>query len=359
MYEPTPEVTNDGWRVTTPAKAGFNTTRINELTQWIKENHRYHNTHAVLIAQDTRLVYELYLDGEDGGYGKLMFTLDSIHDLRSITKSINALLMGIALKDNFDRALSTPVTELFMNQGLNFQPGSDQITLFHILTMSVGYQWDQWIIPFSDPGNDRTKLAFVKDPVKTIINLPITHKPGTHWNYNGGLTELLGRFIENITGRRLERFARQTLFEPLSISNFQWIKAENWQPEGWAIASAGLRMRLRDMAKIGSLVLNGGRWQGRQIVPDQWIKLCVEPPIRASQRIASGVFDYGFQWWPGRSNSIPGYKMVAGFGLGGQQLLIVPDLRLIIAVFAGNYTRGGQDLFGWITDQVVFALRTN
>jgi CubicO group peptidase (beta-lactamase class C family) len=116
-------------------------------------------------------------------------------------------------------------------------------------------------------------------------------------------------------------------------------------------------MRARDLAKIGSLVLHDGVWDNQRIVSSEWIQLSIQRHVMESIEGARGIYGYGFQWWPGRSNSIPTYKIIAGFGLGGQQLLVVPELHLVVTVFAGNYDRHGQNLFNWVLDRVAFAHR--
>ena len=163
--------------------------------------------------------------------------------------------------------------------------------------------------------------------------------------------------IEQKTGKRLRDFANEVLFEPLGINNFEWWGRRNWNPKGRPRASAGLRMRARDLAKVGSLVLHDGLWGNRRIVPSKWIQLSIQRHVKESIQGARGNYGYGFQWWPGHSNSIPRYKIIAGFGLGGQQLLVVPELHLAVTVFAGNYDRHGQNLFNWVLDRVVFAHR--
>ena len=347
----------DGWPVTSPGEAGLDSRSLAEITAWIEEIYEYQNTHAVLIESAGQLVYELYLKGQDGVFGERVFNAHSLHDLRSISKSVTSLLLGIALQGDYQQALATPVADLFKDRDIAFAPGAESITLFHVLTMTAGLEWDQWTLPFHDPQNDEHRLYLAADPIAEVLERPLLDSPGESWVYSSGLTELLVEIIEQKTSRRFREFANDTLFGPLGITNYEWYGSRHWQGEGRPGAAWGLRMRARDLARIGSLVLHDGLWQGQRVVPSEWIKLSTHRHVEESIVGARGRYGYGFQWWPGRSNAIPSYDIIAGFGNGGQQLLIVPQLQLSVTVLAGNYSRAGQNSFNWFLDRIVSAHR--
>jgi CubicO group peptidase (beta-lactamase class C family) len=357
MLNTIPLQLQDGWSIASPVEANLDVQSLSDLTRWIEETYEYHNTHAVLIEHAGHLIYELYLDGEDGNAGHRKFNVNSLHDLRSISKSVTSLLLGIAFDGDYEKTLSTPITEFFKNTEINFKAAAKAITLHHVLTMTAGFEWDQWTLPNSNPLNSQTQLYMSEDPVAFTLGRSVISPPGSHWVYNSGLTELLVAVIEQKTGKPLREFATEVLFEPLGINNFEWWGGRHWNPKGRPSGAWGLRMRARDLAKIGSLVLHDGVWGNQRIVSSQWIQLSIQRHVMESTQSARGAYGYGFQWWPGRSNSIPTYKIIAGFGLGGQQLLVVPELHLVVTVFAGNYDRHGQDLFNWVLDRVAFAHR--
>jgi len=359
----------DGWPVASPGEAHLDARSLSDLTQWIEETYEYQNTHAVLIEHAGHLVYELYLEGQDSRFdgstrnrlfsslGNRVFNVNSLHDLASVSKSVTSLLLGIALRGDYERTLATPITEYFKDQGITFGVGTEAVTLQHVLTMTAGLEWDV-TLPYSDPRNDNHKLFFmVENPIELVLGRRVTDPPGTVWNYNNGLTELLGTIIEQKTGKRLDVFAAEALFEPLGITNFEWVGPPSWQPKGRPSAAGGLRMRARDLAKIGSLSLHNGVWNNRQIVSPEWIQLSSQHHVNEVDRWSRGIYGYGFQWWPGRSNSIPTYRIIAGFGSGGQQLLVVPERHLVVTVFAGNYNRHRQDLFNWVLGRIAMAHR--
>ena len=357
MLNTIPLQLQDGWPIASPDETYLDARSLSDLTRWIEETYEYQNTHAVLIEHAGHLVYELYLKGQDGVFGDRVFNVNSLHDLRSISKSVTSLLLGIALRGDYEGALASPVTDFFKGQDIKFGDGAETIKLIDVLTMTAGFEWDQWTLPNDNPKNDETQQYMSNDPVAFTLGRRVINPPGTVWTYNSGLTELLVPIIEQKTGKRFREFAAEVLFGPLGITNFEWYGSWHWQPEGRPGSAWGLRMRARDLAKIGSLVLHDGVWNNQRIVSSQWIQLSIKRHVMESVRSGRGAYGYGFQWWPGRSNSIPGYNIIAGFGLGGQQLLVVPELHLVVTVFAGNYDRHGQDSFNWVLDRVAFAHR--
>ena len=363
MFSTKPKRLNDGWSIASPAEASMDAGDLDDLTAWIRQTYEYQKLHAVLIAQAGRLVYETYLEGPDESPYQpsefRRFDVDTLHDLQSISKSVTALLAGIAFEGDYETALATPITALLDDNRYEFDEGAERITLQHVLTMSAGYEWDAWTYPWEDPRNSNRQIYMATDPIAALVKMPLEFEPGSHWEYNNGLTELLAAILERRTGQRIDAYAREVLFDPLGINRFEWWGQENWQPAGWPSAAGGLRLRARDLARIGWLVQNGGAWQGQQIVPVDWIRRCTESHMSEAWEGPRGNYGYGYQWWIGHSNSIPRYNIVAGFGNGGQQLLLVPERQLVVVVFAGNYGRYNHALFNWVLDRVVFAHRPN
>jgi CubicO group peptidase (beta-lactamase class C family) len=159
------------------------------------------------------------------------------------------------------------------------------------------------------------------------------------WNYNGGGVWLLGRILERVSGLPLDQFAKEALFEPLSIKDWAWERFPNGDPN----AAGGLQLRPRDLAKFGQLVLDDGVWQRRQIVSAGWIKQMTtrQSPAGTWFSFARG---YGYLWWLGRSSiDRQDIDWIGSLGWGGQRLYVVPQRSLVIAVTAGAYgsSQGG------------------
>ena len=141
--------------------------------------------------------------------------------------------------------------------------------------------------------------------------------------------------IFNLTGQRLDEYARTRLFEPLGITDFEWLgPSGDWTPDNPG-ASWGLRLRARDLAKIGSVYLHGGQWKGQQVVPASWVDRSMTPHVTVGGRFTG----YGYQWWVG--TVLSSEEVIAGVGLGDQRLFILRDeQRLAVTIFAGRYDGG-------------------
>ena len=174
----------------------------------------------------------------------------------------------------------------------------------------------------------------MRDPFRFVLEQPVVLEPGKSFNYSGGATALLGAIVERASGEKLEAFARKSLFEPLDIEDFEWVL----MPNGQVAAASGLRLRPRDLAKLGQLFLTGGTWKDRRVVSSRWL----EESVRARLYLETNL-SYGYQWWLGRS-AVAGRQVewIAGFGLGGQRLYIVPEYQLVAVTSAGLYTSPTQ-----------------
>src|SRR5262249_32300103 len=160
------------------------------------------------------------------------------------------------------------------------------------------------------------RMHMARDPCRYVLGLPATTPPGQDFFYNTGALTLLSAIMRKTTGGPLDEFARANLFEPMGITAFEWNRVK-----GDSDAGGGLRLRPRDMAKIGQLVLAGGRWDDRQIVPKTWIDASTAPRIEAT-----GAFFYGYLWWLGRSlHNGREVQWVGALGRGGQSIRIVPE----------------------------------
>jgi CubicO group peptidase (beta-lactamase class C family) len=201
--------------------------------------------------------------------------------------------------------------------------------------MSSGIEWDE-ARPWNDPKNDEPYLGSEPDPLRYVLAKPIVAPADLIWNYNGGGTDLLGAVIARVSGKALEVFANEALFEPLGITDWEWQHYQNKKIS----AAAGLRLRPRDAAKIGQLVLAHGAWNGKQIVSAEWIAQATTPRLQAI-----GLFFYGYQWWFGRT-LVDGrdVKWVSAMGRGGQRLFIVPEFDLVVMTTSGLYTSPRQGL---------------
>ena len=273
--------------------------------------------HAVLALQAGKPVLERFYEGSDENWGQSLghvaFKPETLHDLRSVTKSVVGILYGIAL----DRRLVPPpeaplLAEFPEYPDLAGDPQRQQLRIEHALNMSLGLEWDEKL-PYTNPENSEIAMEKAPDRYRFILERPVVAAPGTQWIYGGNAPALLGRIIVTGAGKSLPDFAREALFEPLGIAVFEWAAGRDHVPS----AASGLRLRPRDLARIGELVRNGGVWNGRQIVSRAWIDALVRPAIQTGDGL-----DYGRQWFLGEAPVVgTPQRWIGGFGNGGQRLL--------------------------------------
>jgi CubicO group peptidase (beta-lactamase class C family) len=279
------------------------------------------NVHSVLVARGGKLVFERYFKGSDEINGR------RVESVAFDTKSVASLALGIAIDRGLIRSVNEPIFSFFPELSDLRSPEKDRIQLVHALTMTMGLKWVE-AIPSNEDDNDEVRMHMASDPCRYVLGLPSTAPAGQEYFYNTGALTLVSAIVRKATGRPLDEFARETLFQPLGITSVEWVRVK-----GDSDAGGGLRLRPRDMAKIGQLVLASGRWNDNQIVSKAWIETSTAPKIEAT----GGQF-YGYLWFLGRS--LPnGHEVhwVGALGRGGQSIRIVPELDLVVVVTAGYY----------------------
>ena len=330
----------DGWPVAAPEQAGMDSTILSGIgprfAGWPEAS-----AHAVVVARHGTLIYEQYFSGEDWRWadplGTLVFDATVKHDLKSITKSVTSLLVGIGVDRGWIADINTSVFTYFPDHSDTQSPEKDRITLEHLLTMSAGLAWNE-SLPWSDPANNERQMDDTVDPYRYALERPVVTQPGRVYNYCGAAPILLQGVLQRTSGKPLDELAREALLEPLSITDVEWTRF----PSGDVRGHGGLRLRPRDLAKLGQLVLDRGMWQGKQIISADWIAESTSPQINGES-----IFFYGYLWWLGRflveRREI---RWIAGFGNGGQRVYVVADLDLVVAVNAGAY--GAPQIVGEI-----------
>jgi len=301
------------------------------------------NLHGVVVVRHGALVYEHYFAGEDEQWGRplgrVAYDAGKLHDLRSLTKSVTSLVVGIALDRGWIKNVDASVFSFFPEYGELRTPEKDDITLRHLLTMSAGFAWTDPSMSYGNQADTESLMIRAPDPYRYLLELPLATPPGQSYHYNSGETSLLAAVLQKASGKGFDVLAQEVLFDPLGISDVEWMRYANGDP----IAGWGLRMRPRDVAKVGQLMLDHGKWHGKQIVPEAWIAQSTIPQFNGE-----GLFFYGYQWWLGRSLiERREIDWIAGVGLGGQRLFIVPDRDLVVAVTAGLYKSPLQGQVGF------------
>jgi CubicO group peptidase (beta-lactamase class C family) len=346
----TPIANGDGWPIARPESVGLDSKQLCKLDKFIAQ-WKDANIHAVVVARSGKLVMERYYTGPDERLGEPIGTIayapDVKHDLRSISKSVTSLLVGIALRAAKFPDLDSPVMDRFPEYASLRRPDNERITFRHLLTMSSGLKWDE-STPYSNPANSERQMDDAADPIRYVLEQPVIAPPGSVYSYNGGNTILLAAVLTKVTVKRLDEYAKEKLFDPLGITDVEWV---NLPSTGQPYAPAGLRLRPRDSAKLGQLMVADGVWNDTQILPSGWTGTSMKPRINGES-----LYYYGYQWWLGRTmRNEQSLHWAAGVGYGGQRLYAVPDLDLVVMITAGHYGGPLQALipFGIFTKVVL------
>lgn len=334
-----PPARDDGWKTTNADSLGVDSARLAILTESIRAWPEL-GVHAILIERDSRLIYEEYFDGFDERWGQPLgrasMTVESKHDLRSVTKSVVSALVGIAHGEGKIQSLDQPVVQWFPEYPELDVPDRRRVTLAHILSMTSGFEWNE-DVPYNDPRNDEIRMTQDSQPLRYALSRPFAVDPGSDFTYNGGLTQVMAAVLVRATKTSLQEYARTKLFEPLGITDVEWMGDLAGMPS----AASGLRLRARDAAKLGSLYLNGGKWNGKQVIPGDWVELSTRRHFRFRPRTgadAGGEFGYGYFWWYSCYPTASGLvEARSAIGNGQQRIFVLPGLNMVVTIFAGRY----------------------
>jgi len=310
------------------------------------------NIDSLIIIQNDKLILEKYFRG---------WERDKLHACFSVTKSVTSALIGIAIEKGLIKDVDLKLTDIFTDyQELeNMSEKKKSITLENVLTMTVGYRWNELSVPYkNDDGswnteNDIVKLHInAKDFIKYVLDLPLINDPGEKFTYNTGCSILLSGIIEKETGKSAEEFAAENLFTPLGIKKWRWSKS----PNGTTDTGGGLFLHPADMAMFGYLFLKHGKMNGVQIIQEDWIRKSTARHIEIP-----GKGEYGYQWWrfkkstKNKSSDMINSSYYA-VGIGGQTIFVVPDADLVVVSTADNLLHKGKNIFSAFFEQIIPSL---
>ena len=321
-----PEKIDDGWDVSSLADEGLNTALIELLIRKCLDGKTFPKTDSVLIARNGKLVLEEYFHRQ---------TREKQHTLQSATKSVTSMLVGIAIERGEIEGVEQLVYPIFPEyKGRKWIDEEYDITLKDVLTMTGGLDWDETSLPFTNPKNDNTAMNLSGDWIGYTLDKGRAFKPGEKFVYCSGLSILLGGIIKNSTGMYADEYAEKHLLGPLGITEYMWIKSPQWIRH----TGGGLSLRPMDLLKLGQVMLDGGTWKGKRILPEKWTKDSLEEHARIHEKI-----QYGYQWWLYTFKTPNGpVKTAMGMGYGGQYIMIAPTLNLVAVTTAHNFKGAGK-----------------
>ncbi len=362
-YNP-PQDGEAGLKVGSLEQVGMNPQVVGGVMNCIYAN-KYDQVHSILVYKDSLLVFEEYTEGNkfkwDGLYHygeRIKWHKDSLHTIMSTAKSITSAVVGIAVKMGYLN-ISDPIFNYLPLHQQYKKDGKEFITVEHLLTMTSGLAWDEWSGSHGTTDNDIDQLYFLyqNDPIAAVLARPLISVPGEKFTYNGGGIIILGEIIKNATGMDYGSFAKEYLFKPLGINSVYLYQFEN----GTFACEGSIYLRPRDMLKVGVLFLNDGMWNGKQIISREWVNKS-STPFRNNHGIDVpiddyGGFDYGYTWWIGSVNA--GKKEVAFFqaaGWGGQEIIVIPDLNMVVVFTGGNYVVG-KHIFEMLEEFILASIK--
>ena len=307
---------------------------------------------SVLVLVDGQLAYEGYFNGAER---------ETQHDIRSASKTVTSLLVGLAIDRGALSGVDAKIFDFFPERRAtikNPDPRKLQITIEDLLTMSSLLECDD-NNEFSSGNEER--MYVTEDWLGFFLDLPIrgfapwVTKPqdspyGRSFSYCTAGVFALGAVVEKATGRSIPDFARETLFAPLGIEKVGW----QLSPLGQAQTGGGTRFRSRDLAKLGQLSLDGGRWKGRQVIPAAWLATSTAAHVEATD-----TDTYGYLWW--RRDFVSGDRTFPAFymsGNGGNKVVVVPSAKLVAVITSTFYNSRGmhQQTDKLLTDYILAAL---
>jgi len=305
----------NGWQTSTPEEQGMQSQVLANMIEEIKI--KGYNIDSISIIRNGYMVLDAYF---------YPFSKGQRHIIRSCTKSIMSILIGIAIDRGYIKSVDQPIVELLPHNIIDsLGDNKRSITLEHLLIMASG-------LDCRDSHHYNWKGLFEMrrsgDWGQHVLNLPMVGPPGSKFEYCNGLSYLLSVIINTTTKMKTREFAEKNLFTPLGISEIDWEKS----PQGIDVGYGRMWLKPHDMAKIGWLYLNKGSWEKKQLVSSSWVEKSTRGHIEAKPGL-----QYGYQWWV---NDDGNYSAI---GYSGQYIMVATEMNMVV-VFTGGLPVGKTSL---------------
>ena len=322
-----PENLHDGLPVSSLKKMKMDENLLTEMVNKIQKG-EYGKVNSVLILRKGKLVFEKYFDG---------FYTNDLHALMSATKSISSILIGIAVDKGLIKSINQKLLNYYPEYRNKIDHTWNDVTIQNILTMTTG-------LDISEEKYEDFRLRR-NDIIQSTLEQKFKFLPGEKFVYLSPPVNLLAGVLIQATGESVQKFAEENLFNPLGITGYKW---PNFKKNNYPLMDGSLCLIPRDMAKIGQMILDEGKWNNKQIVSRKWIEESTSPKINVDK-----IMDYGYLWWRIKSQSKPGLNAVFANGLGGQHIIVVPDLSLVIVTTGSNFDKSPGFLLRMIDEYII------
>ncbi len=327
-YSSPPHIAQDGWTVSTLKKAGIDEKTIAQFIDDIvlkpADSIDDPYIHGMLIARSGQLVLEEYFHG---------FHRNKAHDTRSASKSLASVLAGAVIHSGAPIKLTSPVYQTIVGKKERNQAIADprwhKIKLEHLLSMSSGLDCDDG--DSSSKGNENTMQSQEQEPdwYRYTMELDVLRSPGEKAIYCTAGMNLVGAVLASATDKKLEDLFFELIAQPLQIQHYHL----NLSPTGQPYLGGGIYWRPRDFMKLGQLMLNVGTWNNRRILSQDYAEKSISSIYQMQNK------GYGYGWWSIQYPYKDGHvKAFFAAGNGGQIVMGIPELELLVTFFAGNYS---------------------
>ncbi len=265
---------------------------------------------------------------------------DDLYIVMSVTKSVISTLVGIAIDEGYIEGIDQKLNDFLSPLGYTLEGEKANITIEHLLTMSAGFEWNEF-----EDGYSYSSWVRSSDQIEYCINGDLVNTPGTVFGYSSEEAHLLSVILTEATGMSTHDFAFEYLFEPLGIGyeDFAWGEF----PQGYFNGGSDLYLKPKDMVKLGNLFLNDGLYNGNQIIPSQWVQESTSFHITTG--LGGYAPDYGYLFWMNNNSAHPFY---CANGYGGQLIVVFPDLEMVVVTTSEwqlPSTAAGQQWFNVMT----------
>jgi CubicO group peptidase (beta-lactamase class C family) len=302
-----------GWQTSPPEEQGIDSALLADaLLAWRQQNVQIH---SLLLVRNGYVVADAAFYPYDG---------QTIHDVASVTKSVMTTLIGIAA-DQGKLDLDDKMISFFPDRTIaNLDARKEAITVSHLVSMTSGLQ----CVRDGREGDSAIEMQSSSDYVQFALDLPVAYEPGSQFIYCSPAISLLSPILQQATGMTTLEFARQYLFEPLGIHDVLW----ETDPQGYYRGWGDLSLHPHDMAKLGLLFLQEGRWEDRQIISRRWVRSASV----VQSETPSGEDRYGYGWW--LAPDLEGVYRAEG--RNGQYIYILPDWNTLLVTTGGGFDIG-------------------
>ena len=306
---------SDDWKVSTPEAQGLDPMLVAEMYYHAAE---LETIYGLLVIKNGHLVAEKYFNEA---------SVDELSKRASVTKSYTSALVGIALEQGYLSSLEQKMLDFFPDVANQItDPRKEQITIREMLQMRAGYPWEETDAALWD-------ALWSGEYLSDIVNIPLTADPGTVFQYSNLTSHWLGIIVARAAGTDLKSFGEEHLFSPIGVE-----VGDDWNRDldGYYIGCGDIQFTARDMAKFGLLYLNGGKYEGKQIISTDWVQDSLQT---YSEKAWDNIghlrnIGYGYQWW---SAKVGKHDINFAWGHGGNLIVLVDEPDMVIVVTADSF----------------------